>query len=94
MNKLKNIYVICCLIGVLSSVVNSCKTPNSGVDGSCRPLQNCEPLKQTLKRRFSLNENYDWNNGQKSTEMTNFLKNYSILCKNNKVNNEIVTVFA
>lgn len=85
MNKLQNILVICCLVGLLNSFVNSCTTPNSGVDGSCRSLQNCEPLKQTLKRRFSLNENYDWQNGPKSTQMTNFLKKYSNLCKNNKV---------
>lgn len=85
MNNLKNILVICCLIGVFNRC-NSCKTPISGADGTCRRLKFCNPLKQTLKRRFGLNENYDWKNGPKSTEMTKFLENYSILCNNDKVN--------
>lgn len=92
MNNLRTILVICCLIGILITV-NSCKTPNSGVYGSCKSLRYCDPLKQTLTRRFGLKDNYDWQNGAKSTQMSNFLKKYSILCKNNKVNMKFVQFY-
>lgn len=88
MNYLKNILVICFFVGVFNSLTAArkiCKTPNSGVNGSCKKLEFCDPLKKTLQRRFGLSKNYDWQKGQRSPEMRTFLEKYSILCGRNKV---------
>lgn len=84
MSKLKNIVlVICCLI--VNSFAESCITPNSKAYGNCRNLDQCASLTDTLQRRFNLKVDYPWRTGTHSTQMTNFLKKYQNLCKNNKV---------
>lgn len=89
MNKFN--FIVFCIIGVFNSFVYSCKTPNSGAEGSCMKLRNCGSLKETLQRRFNLNSNYDWQNTQRPPEMSSFLQKYSDLCEHNKVIDFIVT---
>lgn len=81
MTKLRTIvFGIIFLVGIISAFAQTCITPNSGSNGVCKLLGQCNQLKNTLTRRFNLPARYSWNKIH-SKEITKFLKKYAVQCK-------------